>query len=68
MVQTSPPTPFYIQREELDNTFWPIIDDPGLMASWFLPDEIDYLNPNLELQLWQGTLLFLLKKHGEIRS
>ncbi len=61
MVETSPPTPFFIQREGTANTFWPIIDDPGLTATWFLPDEIDYLNPNLELQLWQGHFFFFLK-------
>ena len=61
LVETSPPTPFYIQTGDTANTFWPIIDDPGLTATWFLPDEIDYLNPDLDLQLWQGHFFFFLK-------
>ncbi len=55
-------TPFYIvMGGSSNNTFWPIINEPGLMASWFLPNEIEYLNPNLDLQLWQGRFCFWLK-------
>ena len=43
------------------NQFWPVIPDQGLTSSWFLPNEIDYLNPNLDLQLWQGHFFFFLK-------
>ncbi len=61
LVESSPPTPFFIQRGDTANTFWPIIDDPGLTATWFLPNEINYLNPDLDLQLWQGHFFFFLK-------
>lgn len=40
------------------NTFWPLIPDPGLYSSWFLPNEIEYLNPDLDLQYWRGTFHF----------
>ena len=60
LVSTS--TPFYIAMgSEANNTFWPIINEPGLMSSWFLPNEIEYLNTNLKLQLWQGRFCFWLK-------
>ncbi|HSQ01919.1 MAG TPA: hypothetical protein VLM77_01535 [Methanobacterium sp.] len=61
LVETSPPPPFYIRREAMNNSFWPIINEPGLTATWFLPNEIEYLNPNLDLQLWQGRFCFFLK-------
>jgi hypothetical protein len=60
LVSTS--TPFYIAMgSETNDTFWPIINEPGLMSSWFLPNEIEYLNTNLKLQLWQGRFCFWLK-------
>lgn len=61
LVETSPPPPFFIQREGTGNEFWPLINDQGLTSTWFLPNEIDYLNPNLDLQLWQGHFFFFLK-------
>ncbi len=60
LVETS--TPFFISMAgSTNNTFWPIINDPGLTSTWFLPNEIEYLNPNLDLQLWQGRFCFFLK-------
>jgi hypothetical protein len=54
-------TPGYISRNgSMANTFWPIINEPGISASWFLPNEIEYLNTNLDLQLWQGRFCFFL--------
>lgn len=61
LVETNPPPPFYIRREAINNSFWPIINEPGLTATWFLPNEIEYLNPNLDLQLWKGRFCFFLK-------
>jgi len=53
--------PAYIQQSnEIPNQFWPIISEPGLAASWFLPNEIEFLNPDLDLKLWQGTFSFFL--------
>jgi len=53
--------PFVIERTVINNTFWPVINDPGLTATWFMPDEINVLNPNLQLELWQGHFFFFLK-------
>lgn len=40
------------------NTYWPLVPDMGLQASWFMPNEIEMLNPNLDLQSWCGTFTF----------
>jgi hypothetical protein len=40
------------------NTYWPLIPDMGLSASSFEPNEIQTLNPNLQLQSWCGTFSF----------
>jgi hypothetical protein len=57
--------PGYITlNSSTSNQFWPLIPEPGLAASWFLPNEIEYLNPNLDLQLWQGKFTFLLTNHN----
>ncbi len=40
------------------NTYWPLIPDMGLQASWFMPNEIEILNPNLDLESWCGTFTF----------
>ena len=62
MVETSPPPPFFIQMgASTPNQFWAVIPDQGLTSTWFLPNEIDYLNPNLQLLLWQGHFFFFLK-------
>ncbi|MBI5680229.1 MAG: hypothetical protein HZC47_04975 [Methanobacterium sp.] len=56
------------------NTYWPLIPDPGMMNSFFIPNEIEYLNPNLDLQHWKGTFSFLLtnvktcRVHGIVRA
>ncbi|MEN4018499.1 MAG: hypothetical protein PQ975_04515 [Methanobacterium sp.] len=47
----------------VDNIYWPLIPDPGLMASWFQPGEIEVLNPDLDLKSWKGTFTFLLTNH-----
>jgi hypothetical protein len=62
MVETNPPPPFFIQMGgSTANQFWPIVNDQGLTSTWFLPNEINFLNPNLDLQLWQGHFFFFLK-------
>lgn len=42
----------------VENTYWPLIPDMGLQASWFMPNEIEMLNPNLDLKSWCGTFTF----------
>ncbi|WP_414469668.1 hypothetical protein [Methanobacterium sp. ACI-7] len=46
-----------------ENTYWPLIPDPGIYASWFQPNEIEMLNPDLDLKCWKGTFTFLLTNH-----
>lgn len=43
------------------NTNWPLINDPGLGASWFMPNELEMLNPNLKIVNWDGTFHFRIK-------
>lgn len=52
--------PFYITNANaVPNTFDFLIPDMGLAASWFHPDEIQTLNPNLQLKSWCGTFTFI---------
>ncbi len=46
-----------------DNKYWPLIPDPGIYSSWFQPNEIEMLNPDLDLKSWKGTFTFLLTNH-----
>jgi len=52
-----------LNPDAVDNRWWPLIPAPGLMASWFQPNEIEVLNPNLDLKSWKGTFTFLLTNH-----
>lgn len=45
------------------NMYWPIVPEPGLYASWFFPNEIEMLNPALDLQYWKGTFHFHLRDY-----
>ena len=47
-------------KDASDKTYWPILPDPGIDASWFQPNEIEMLNPNLDLKSWKGTFTFKL--------
>jgi len=42
----------------VSNTSWPLIPDMGLYTSWFMPDEIQTLNPDLQLKSWIGIFTF----------
>lgn len=42
------------------NIYWPLIPDPGLGSSWFQPNEIEMLNPDLDLQYWRGKFCLLV--------
>jgi len=54
--------PAYIARNSsIPNQFWPILNEPGLTATWFFPNEIEYLNPNLDLVSWRGKFCFWIK-------
>jgi hypothetical protein len=59
----------------VDNTYWPLIPDMGLFTSWFMPNEIEMLNPDLDLLSWKGTFSFTATNlvsertvHGIIRA
>jgi len=58
----------------VDNKYWPLIPDMGLYTSWFMPNEIETLNPDLDLQSWSGTFSFKATNiadyfvHGIIRG
>ncbi len=47
-------------QEAVANTYWPLIPDPGLYPSWFQPNEIEMLNPSLDLKYWRGDFSFYL--------
>ncbi len=52
--------PYYITNANaVPNTFDFLIPDLGLAASWFHPDQIQTLNPNLQLKSWCGTFTFI---------
>ena len=56
--------PVYIRRNaSISNGFWPLVNEPGLTATWFLPNEIEYLNPSLDLQSWNGHFCFWIKNY-----
>ncbi|OPX60673.1 MAG: hypothetical protein A4E25_00300 [Methanobacterium sp. PtaB.Bin024] len=57
----NPSYPNYIRQPGINNTFWPLLNEPGLQASWFLPNEIEYLNPSLDLVSWKGHFCFWIK-------
>lgn len=48
----------------VDNTYWPLVPDMGLYASWFMPNEIETLNPDLDLKSWCGTFTFRAKNYA----
>lgn len=59
----------------VSNTYWPLIPDMGLYSSWFQPNEIEILNPDLDLLWWKGTFSFNARNtqsaetvHGIIRA
>ncbi|MGZ7118444.1 MAG: hypothetical protein ACXVH2_01950 [Methanobacterium sp.] len=64
MENNSAPLDFVIlNQNSVPNTYWPLIPDPGLYSSWFQPNEIEYLNPDLDLQYWRGKFcLVFIKK------
>lgn len=53
--------PTYIVRQNEDNnTYWPLLNEPGLDASWFSPSELELLNPSLDIKSWKGHFTFNL--------
>ena len=54
---------FIVNAGAQPNKYWPLIPDPGIYSSWFQPNEIEMLNPDLDLKYWKGTFSFLLTNH-----
>lgn len=40
------------------NAYWPLVSEPGLYTSWFMPEELESLNPDLQIVGWRGTFFF----------
>lgn len=56
--------PSYISNaDSVDNIYWPLLNEPGLYSSWFWPNEIETLNPTLDLKYWKGTFDFNLRNY-----
>jgi hypothetical protein len=52
----------YITPANEDPTYyWPLVSEPGLYTSWFLPNELETLNTDLKILNWTGTFGFSLK-------
>ncbi len=67
--------PTYIINEDSTNkTYWPLINEPGLEGSWFQPNELEILNPTLDIKKWTGHFTFRLtnfddqKVYGIVRA
>jgi len=56
-----------VNENASDSIYWPIIPDPGIDASWFQPNEIEILNPDLDLKSWKGTFTFKLTNRADNR-
>jgi hypothetical protein len=59
--------PNYIRQPGVNNSYWPLLNEPGLQSSWFLPNEIEYLNPSLKLESWKGHFCFWVKNNDTTR-
>lgn len=58
--------PTYIAKEGSDEgNYWPLINEPGLLGSWFQPNELEILNPSLDIKKWKGTFTFRLTNYDD---
>lgn len=58
---TSIPLTFaLLNQNSQPNVYWPLIPDPGLYSSWFQPNEIEFLNPDLKLHSWKGKFCLVV--------
>ena len=56
----------YIANGDQDEgIYWPLLNEPGLWASWFNPDELHALNPTLDVVSWTGKFSFKVKNKAE---
>lgn len=54
-------TKLFSRAGEDQTYYWPLVSEPGLGTSWFLPNELETLNPDLKIVKWTGTFGFSLK-------
>jgi hypothetical protein len=65
---------YIINIDSTNKTYWPLINEPGLMGSWFTPNELEVLNPTLDIKKWTGTFSFRVtniddqKVYGIVRA
>ncbi|MDP3034981.1 MAG: hypothetical protein Q8M97_07730 [Methanobacteriaceae archaeon] len=58
--------PTYIMNaESTDKNYWPLINEPGLEGSWFQPNELEILNPTLDIKKWTGHYTFRVTNYDD---
>ena len=58
--------PTYIMNADSTNkTYWPLINEPGLEGSWFQPNELEILNPTLDIKKWTGHFHFRVTNYDD---
>jgi hypothetical protein len=56
-----------INIDASDQVYWPLVNEPGLMTSWFVPSELEMLNPGLDIKKWTGTFTFTLTNIDDVK-
>jgi hypothetical protein len=65
---------YIINADSSTANYWPLINEPGLEGSWFQPNELEVLNPTLDIKKWKGHFTFRLtnfddqKVYGIVRA
>lgn len=65
---------YFKNLDSTDQTYWPLVNEPGLIGSWFYPDELGVLNPTFDIKKWTGHFHFRVtnvdnqKVYGIVRA
>lgn len=65
---------YFKNVDSTDQTYWPLVNEPGLIGTWFYPDELGVLNPTLDIKKWKGHFTFRVtnvddqKVYGIVRA
>lgn len=54
---------YVINQDAVNNVYWPMAPESGMYASWFWPNELEILNPSLQILSWRGTFSFVASNH-----
>lgn len=54
---------YIVNLDAVDNVYWPLVPESGMYASWFWPNELEMLNPSLQILSWTGTFSFVAENH-----